>query len=224
MNYQKLMLERIASQKGESALNKRIHSLECDIEVCHIKIRNMKEELKVAKNANSNLEKMLKQKKNEIEKIKQDLNKTLHENDIFKRVVYDSKLDVSAEHIHDASALKNSLSPNLKNLKKGLNKDPNVSNILGNLSFHSADMNDKVDVEIQTDSQKRRDKFVQTEVQGLINSHIDTLAHISRKLSSKTADEFQEKYNSKQEIFSLPKNVSELLPNDLPRSKSSTEK
>jgi len=94
---QELLLEKLETQKGQSSLHKRIHSLECDIEVYNIKVRNMKGELEAAKKAHTTLESKLKNRKNEIIQLKQDLNKTRDENEVFKRVLYDSKMDMSNE-------------------------------------------------------------------------------------------------------------------------------
>lgn len=55
--YQELLLERLKAQQGESHLNNKIYSLEWDVEVLRIKVRDMKKELEQAKKHTQTLEK-----------------------------------------------------------------------------------------------------------------------------------------------------------------------
>lgn len=87
-----MFLEKIEAQKSVSGYTQRIHSLECDIDVAHIKIKNLKTEIEVAKKSYSNLENKYREKKNDINKLKQELKTQKSENEIFKRVIYDSKV------------------------------------------------------------------------------------------------------------------------------------
>lgn len=162
------------------------------MEVFHIKIRNLKQELEAAKKANAGLENRLKNKKNEIERLKQDLNKTAHENEIFKRVVYDSRMEVTMDNKDDERIFKEALTPGKKfssKTKKGFND----SHIIINSSINSLDEPAKVNLGMQTDSLKKKDRFIQTEAHGYLDlqkviSEVARIPHsVTRKLSSKTA-------------------------------------
>lgn len=153
----------------------------------YVKIRSLKEELEAAKKANEHLEGRLKNKKAEVDRLKQDLNKTMHENDIFKRVVYDSKMDMSTDQKQEAGRMKESLSPT--GIKRDNRKRKNTDML--DDSFCSNEW-DRVDAEMQTDTLRKRDRFIQTEKHGILDlEKVVSLAMLNtpamqRKLSNKT--------------------------------------
>jgi len=207
--YQESMLKGIETQKGESVLNKKIHSIEWDVQVGVIKIRNMKEELIAAKNSSKIQENQLKDKKSQIEKLKQDLNKISHENEILKRVVYDNKGDISVENKKDGSLLGSNLNPHKNLSSHNLNSDFIASSMLANSSFQSVEAHDKVSIDIQTNSLKRHDRFTQTEKLG--NSRL-----IVANISPQTTRKFNKKSSMgpNEEIYNLPRNASDKFLSD----------
>ena len=145
-----------------------MHSLECDVEIANFKIRDLKSELEQAKKTNTNLEARLKNRKMELEKLKIDYKKMSHDNEILKRVVYDSRSHIQVEDAEEVTVLKECLAPSHDDSKHGSRPRDNKSKIRIDDSY-MIDYS-MCDQEIQTETKnKLRDRFTQTEKHGYVN-------------------------------------------------------
>ncbi|CAI2372803.1 unnamed protein product [Moneuplotes crassus] len=190
--YQQMLLEKIEAQKSVSRFNKRIHSLECDIEVAHIRIKNLKLELNTAKNTYKVIENKYKEKKNEINKIKQELKTQKSENEIFKKVIYDTKVSKPMPATKKSQSDLNVSISKIIEIKKGRNgENVQIKNVITETNSNVSSIIETCEVAIMTDACKRKDNFMQTEAHGFVEIQDiirrNSLINVRRKISSNTA-------------------------------------